>query len=272
MSLSSFNTFFPIGQEPYTKPVTTQPQNFQYPVTCNDTLQCNTSVTLDAGATCNNDFKMNSGTNVQLFNSTNEFRNLLYTDNYTGGVVINSANGQNLLPIPSAGAGMSISWDIDDGDGTTDLINYSQGGAGLGINLRAINTNIPACVTVATLLYNKLPTFTYGPVVYGLIDGGTNTLTYSRGVGVSVAHVNIGTYNISFLGLSAENHLNINPATICISTTVKNIGSANGPVIISEEGTPTINASGYITFQLAAINLSRETQDCNFYFTVFGGY
>ena len=53
---------------------------------------------------------------------------------------------------------------------------------------------------------------------------------------------------------------------------MKNIGSANGPVIISEEGTPAINASGYITVQLAAINLSRQTQDCNFYFTIFGGY
>ena len=166
---------------------------------------------------------------------------------------------------------MGIVWDSDDGSGTTDLINYGQAGAGLGFNLRAVNTNTP-CVTVATFLNNKLPTFTYGPVAYGLVDGGTNTLTFSRGVGVSVAHVALGTYNISFLGLSAENNLNINPATICISTTVKNIGSANGPVIISEEGAPVINSSGYITFELAAINLSRETQDCTFYFTVFGGY
>ena len=181
-----------------------------------------------------------------------------------------SINGDT-LPEPNAFAGMSIAWNISNGEGTTDLINYSQGGSGLGFNLRALNANTP-CITVASFKANKLPTFTYGPVAYGLVDGGTNTLTFSRGVGVSVAHVALGTYNISFLGLSAENHLNINPATICISTTVKNIGSANGPVIISEEGAPAINSSGIITFQLAAINLSRETQDCTFYFTVFGGY
>ena len=254
MSIRTLSNYFKKGQEPYCVPTSTQAQVFNYPVSCNSNLA------------------MNSGKNVQLFDSTNLKRNLLYTDNYTGSFMINSADGLDILPIPNAGAGMAVAWDIDGGDGTTDLINYSQAGAGLGFNLRAINANIPACVTVATFLYNKLPTFTYGPVVYGLIDGGTNTLTFSRGVGVSVAHVALGTYNISFLGLSAKNHLNINPATICISTTVKNIGSANGPVIISEEGTPAINASGYITFQLAAINLSRETQDCTFYFTVFGGY
>ena len=163
---------------------------------------------------------------------------------------------------------MQRGWVSDDGSGTTDLINYGQGGAGLGFNIRAVNSTTP-CVTVATFWNNKLPTFTYGPVAYGLVDGGTNTLIFSRGVDVSVVHVSLGTYNISFLGLSAENHLNINPATICISTTVN---SSNGPVIISEEGTPAINESGYISFQLAAINLSRETQDCTFYFTVFGGY
>ena len=271
MSIRTMSNYFPRGQEPYCVPSSTQAQTFNYPVSCYNTLHCSDTVVLDEGATCNNELVMASGNTIRFADSTNTFGNEIFSDNQTGGLMFNLQKGQNELPEPNAMGGMGILWDSDDYSGTTDLINYGQGGAGLGFNLRAVNENTP-CVTVATFWNNKLPTFTYGPVVYGLIDGGTNTLTFSRGVGVSVAHVALGTYNISFLGVSAENHLNINPATICISTTVKNIGSANGPVIISEEGTPAINASGYITVQLVAINLSRETQDCWFYFTVFGGY
>ena len=202
MSIRTMSNYFKKGQEPYCVPTSTQAQVFNYPVSCNDTLQCSKAVSLNAGATCNNDLKMNSGKNVKLYDTTNAFMNLLYTDNKTHGVMINSSIGSNLLPQPNNAAGMGIVWDSDDGSGTTDLINYGQGGAGLGFNLRAVNTNTP-CVTVARFWANKLPTFTYGPVCYGFVPSAWDqskalVLPYFITGGFQIVNTSTGVYQVTF--------------------------------------------------------------------------
>ena len=181
------------------------------PTTCNGTLGCfggvccyNTlhvglSATLDAGATCNNELVMASGNTIRFADSTNTFGNEIFSDHQTGGLMFDMQKGQNELPEPSGMGGMGILWDSDDGSGTTDLINYGQGGAGLGFNLRAVNANTP-CVTVATFWNNKLPTFTYGPVCYGFIPASWSALVlpYFITGGFQIANTSTGVYTITY--------------------------------------------------------------------------
>ena len=177
---------------------------------CDGSLMCfgdagfNNSVTISGPVSCNNNLTIANGKSLRLADITNTFVSEVFTDNNTGSIMFTSSDSINgdTLPEPTAYAGMSIAWNINNGEGTTDLINYSQAGGGLGFNLRAINAFSP-CITVASFKANKLPTFTYGPVCYGSIPAAWDQskaliLPYFITGGFQIANTSTGVYQVNF--------------------------------------------------------------------------
>ena len=80
-------------------------------VWCYDTLYFSDAVTLNAGATCNNNLTIANGKALRLADITNTFVNEVFTDNYTGSVMFTGSDSINgdTLPEPNAFAGMSTS-------------------------------------------------------------------------------------------------------------------------------------------------------------------
>ena len=278
MSIRTMTNYFKKGQEPYCVPTSTQAQVFNYPVSCNDkldchkqvwcydTLHCSSNVALDNGATCNNELVMASGKTIRFADSTNTFGNEVFSDHQTGGLMFDMQKGQNELPIPSGMGGMGILWDSDDGSGTTDLINYSQGGAGLGFNLRAANANTP-CVTVATFWNNKLPTFTYGPVCYGFVPSAWDqskalVSPYFITGGFQIVNTSTGVYQVTF------------PSNLANVTCQVTLGTVEGGYMMGccVETQTVPNQLTINTFQIKdANNTSTIPESLPFNFTINAG-
>ena len=182
MSLSSFGTFFPIGQEPYTKPVTTQPQIFQYPVTCTSTLDVINTLTCEGpldvlgnadfknNLTCEGqlgvlgeaDFKNNLTCERRLFMSNGESIILSETlstgsqSNYIntrpGGCLVIEATARCSAPVypEDVANGLEIGWDID-GRGESDLISMGSGTGVGGFSFKRLTNSSLTCVNMMTI-------------------------------------------------------------------------------------------------------------------------
>jgi len=219
-----------------------------------------------------------------LINNTLTVNDPAVSNGVAGGIVTNALQIMDVTPTTENGHPSYGSLYMNNGAGAPTLQLTVVDSAAPCMEFLSFNnsgqtgpTDPAGWYNLLTLKPNTLPLFTYGPVAYGLVDGTANTLDFAYGPNVSLAHTGTGLYNISFQGILIANATSTtaaiyaNPANVCVSTNIRGIGYGSGPVMITTEGLPTANATGYITVNFEVVNLSRQLQDASFYFTFSSG-